>query len=50
MLLLSNPFQVAGKPLPAAKAVHPFFVSVTEVTQNKAEGTLEISCKFLRRF
>jgi hypothetical protein len=46
MLLLSNPFQVAGEPLPAAKAVHPFYVSVTEVTQNKGEGTLEISCKF----
>ncbi len=26
--------------------IHPFYVSVTEVTQNKTDGTLEISCKF----
>jgi hypothetical protein len=27
-------------------AVHPFYVSVTEINQNAAEKSLEISCKF----
>lgn len=29
-----------------SKAAHPFYVSVTEVTHNAAEKSLEISCKF----
>jgi hypothetical protein len=29
-----------------AEKVHPFYVSVTEINQNAAEKTLEISCKF----
>lgn len=40
------PFQLkadVARPLPAP---HPFYVSVTEVTQNTAEKSLEISCKF----
>jgi hypothetical protein len=28
------------------KAPHPFYVSVTEINQNAAEKSLEISCKF----
>lgn len=35
----------AEDPLPKV-AVHPFYVSVTEINQNAAEKSLEISCKF----
>lgn len=27
-------------------APHPFFISVTEISQNAKEGSLEVSCKF----
>ena len=30
----------------APTALHPFYVSVTEINQNAAEKSLEISCKF----
>jgi hypothetical protein len=46
LLLLSSSYPSAADCIQVAGVVHPFFVSVTEVTQNKAEGTLEISCKF----
>lgn len=42
---------VAASPLPSIKGnilivnPHPFFISVTEITHNKADKTLEISCK-----
>lgn len=34
-----------NKPAPALP-LHPFYVAVTEVAQNTAEGSLEVSCKF----
>lgn len=34
-----------AKPV-AVPAPHPFYVSVTEISQNASEKTLEISCKF----
>jgi hypothetical protein len=40
-------FVPAGKePRAAEGAVHPFYISVTEINQNAAEKSLEISCKF----
>ena len=44
-LFVSFAFPKAGDPSPKA-AVHPFYVSVTEINQNAAEKSLEISCKF----
>lgn len=38
---LKNPNSVNSGPV-----YHPFFVSVTEVTQNTAARSLEVSCKF----
>jgi hypothetical protein len=32
---------------PAAVAPHPFYISVTEISQNVSEKTLEISCKLI---
>jgi len=43
--LLFASFGFAGKEAPV-NAVHPFYVSVTEINQNTAEKSLEISCKF----
>jgi hypothetical protein len=40
---LSGFFTPAEKALPAP---HPFYVSVTEINQNSAEKSLEVSCKF----
>ncbi|RYZ27517.1 MAG: hypothetical protein EOO10_12475 [Chitinophagaceae bacterium] len=45
-------FLFAGLAFPRAEdpsskvTVHPFYVSVTEINQNAAEKSLEISCKF----
>lgn len=43
-LLFLISFQTETKT--AANLPHPFFVSVTEINQNGAEKSLEISCKF----
>ena len=43
--LLFASFGFAGKEA-GVNAVHPFYVSVTEMNQNAAEKSLEISCKF----
>src|SRR5215218_781090 len=40
------PFGPAKSGLPVTAKPHPFFISVTEIQQNTAEKTLEISCKF----
>ena len=46
MFLFLFPFSAAeSKPEPALLP-HPFYVAVTEVAQNKADGSLEVSCKF----
>jgi len=44
-LFASFAFPKAEDPSPKA-ALHPFYVSVTEINQNAAEKSLEISCKF----
>jgi hypothetical protein len=44
--VLLLPFGAVKSNLPVAAKPHPFFVSVTEVNQNAAEKSLEISCKF----
>lgn len=45
-LVLLLPAGVAKSNDPATAKPHPFFVSVTEINQNAAEKSLEISCKF----
>ena len=40
--LLGKP---AHTPFPAVPVTHPLYVSVTEITHNASEKTLEISCK-----
>ncbi len=40
------PFQTGQKGHRPASLPHPFYVAVTEVTQNAAEKSLEVSCKF----
>jgi hypothetical protein len=44
--VLSLPFQPGKSNSAEASAPHPFYVSVTEIQQNAAEKTLEVSCKF----
>lgn len=44
--LAMAPFQWNGSAPAPAMARHPFYLSVTEVTQNTAEKSLEVSCKF----
>jgi hypothetical protein len=46
LFVLSFPFQVAKREAPPVASLHPFYVSVTEVSQNAAEKTLEVSCRF----
>lgn len=41
-----SPFQAAVHPGEKEPAFHPFYVSVTEITQNSAAKSLEVSCKF----
>lgn len=43
--LMLAPFQMS-KMAPAPAALHPFYISVTEVTQSSAGKSLEISCRF----
>ena len=45
-LFLAFPFQKTNSSADAASLLHPFYVSVTEVTQNSAAKSLEVSCKF----
>lgn len=40
------PFQPMKPGVEAGSGFHPFFVSVTEIDQNAASKSLEISCKF----
>ena len=40
------PFGRLSNPEKAPAAPHPFYVAVTEINQNPAEKTLEVSCKF----
>jgi len=44
MLLL--PFQAFKNEPPAERLPHPFYIAVTEINQNAAAKSLEISCKF----
>ncbi|HEU4472678.1 MAG TPA: DUF6702 family protein, partial [Flavisolibacter sp.] len=44
MLLLASAFPV-GAGSGQAYSFHPFYISVTEVNHNRADKTLEISCK-----
>lgn len=41
-----SPFQTAGHPGEKETSLHPFYVSVTEITQNSTARSLEVSCKF----
>lgn len=41
-----NPLQAPASPKATDNGLHPFYVSVTEITQNSAEKSLEVSCKF----
>lgn len=48
LLICTNLFLGAGEPMntsPAPAAVHPLYVSVTEVNHNAADKNLEIGCK-----
>ncbi|MDQ3277625.1 MAG: hypothetical protein M3Q06_04830 [Bacteroidota bacterium] len=45
-LFLAFPFQKSENEPEPVKGMHPFYVSVTEVTQNSAAQSLEVSCKF----
>lgn len=40
------PGSLSGEAVKPVPALHPFYVSVTEISQNAAEKSLEISCKF----
>ncbi len=44
LLLFTLPFSFAVSK-PAAKEVHPFYVSVVEIHHNKGDKALEISCR-----
>ncbi|MBB1283904.1 hypothetical protein HRH25_05930 [Flavisolibacter sp. BT320] len=44
--ILLYPFTVTEQPGDKEPSVHPFYVSVTEVTQNSTARSLEVSCKF----
>ncbi|HEV7330692.1 MAG TPA: DUF6702 family protein [Flavisolibacter sp.] len=45
-LFLLFPFQATDQPGSQDNRLHPFYVSVTEITQNSAARSLEVSCKF----
>ena len=40
------PLLPSAGPESTGKTLHPFYVSVTEITQNSAEKSWEVSCKF----
>ncbi|HEY0042164.1 MAG TPA: DUF6702 family protein [Flavisolibacter sp.] len=46
LLLASFGALTQGSYPEGSEALHPFYVSVTEINHNAAEKTLEISCKF----
>lgn len=46
LFLFIFPFHLLEKNDKPSLPPHPFYVAVTEVTQNGAEKTLEVSCKF----
>lgn len=46
LMLMSFGWSIPAEKHSAVDALHPFYVSVTEVSHNTSEKSLEISCKF----
>ncbi len=46
LLAFINVDSAGERTVEKAEVMHPFYISVTEINQNAADKTLEISCKF----